>query len=373
MCKTVTKVNVFQSKKMGKETFVAIMAGGIGSRFWPLSRESRPKQFLDLLGVGKSMLQITFDRFAKAYPKQNILIVTSESYKQEVLNHLPDITPDQVISEPARKNTAPCILYAAQRIQSISPGANMIVTPADHFILEQDDFIKTLEQALHFLDQNEQSILTLGIQPTKPHTGYGYIQYEETPRRIKKVKTFTEKPTHEFAVQFLESGDFLWNSGIFLWSTDTIISSFKRHLPDVYDLFESIDYQTEKEKEQIKNAYSLCQNISIDYGVLEKEQNVYVIPSYFSWSDVGTWEALYDLRLEKEGENVSNATHVLSNQSDKTLVYVSNEKKLVVLQDVSNLIIVDTEDTLIICNKESEQKIKDVVHSLANKQLDEYL
>jgi len=249
----------------------------------------------------------------------------------------------------------------------------MIVTPADHFILEQDEFIQTIEQGVQFLEQNEASILTLGIQPSKPHTGYGYIQHEQTSRRFKKVKTFTEKPTYEFAVQFLESGDFLWNSGIFLWKTDTIIQSFQNHLPDVYELFKSIDYHGAGEKEQIQKAYSLCQNISIDYGILEKEQNVYVIPSYFSWSDLGTWEALYDLRVEKDGENVSNAENMLANHSKETLVYVSNEKKLVVLQDVTNLIVVDTEDSLIICNKDSEQKIKDVVHSLANKQLDEFL
>ncbi len=360
---------------MGKETFVAIMAGGIGSRFWPMSRKQRPKQFLDLLGIGKSLLQMTYDRFAAHYKEENILIVTSKDYVDEIKQQLPQLTNGQIITEPQRKNTAPCILHTALQIQEWMPDAHMVVTPADHFILEQDQFLATIDQGLDFIGQKSNALLTLGVQPTKPHTGYGYIQFDESDEAVKPVKTFTEKPTLAFAKRFLASGDFLWNSGIFIWSVETILHAFRWHLSDMYDLFQEIDYSADNAQfeQQVQQAYSRTQNISIDYGILEKSDQVYVLPAYFSWSDLGTWDALYEQRAEKKGDNVVQADISLIRNSSNNMVYIEPEDKLVVLQDVDNLIVVDKGDTLVIANKDSEQKLKDVVRELGSEGLQEYL
>jgi len=349
------------------------MAGGIGSRFWPLSRESRPKQFLDLLGIGKSMLQMTFERFEDIVGSDHIYIVTSDQYEDDILDQLPKLNKDQIISEPARKNTAPCILYAAKKLHQLAENSTMIVSPADHFILEQDIFKDTIDHSVSFLETNDDVLLTLGIQPTKPHTGYGYIQFEETSRRVKRVKTFTEKPSKEFAESFLASGDFLWNSGIFLWKTNAILKAFEEFLPELHSLFEDLDYNSTEEREQIEGAYSLCQNISIDYGILEKHKNVYTVPSYFTWSDLGTWESLYAHRAEGDGANVTNSSLIFPRNVNSSMVHVANKDKLVILQDVEELIVVDTDDALVICHKNSEQKIKEIVRSLQNQDLPEYL
>lgn len=357
---------------MNQKSFVTIMAGGIGSRFWPLSRNEKPKQFLDLLGVGKSLLQMTYERFSELFSEDEIFIVTSDNYVNLVLEQLP-ISRQQIISEPQRKNTAPCIAYSAFKLQSIHPNANMIVSPADHLILERDDFLMNIQEGLSFLEQ-EDALLTLGIQPTKPHTGYGYIQFEEEKdNRFKKVKTFTEKPNLSFAKQFISSGEFLWNSGIFIWSTSKILQSFKTHLPDVYDALADVNYGSDAEETEIQNAYSFCPNISIDYGILEKEKNIYVLPAYFTWSDLGTWEALHDINTEGSNANTTNSTQTRLNNVSNTIVHSLNKEKLVVLQDVDNLIVVDTEDVLLVCNKSSEQKLKEIVNLLSAKNYDEFL
>ena len=357
---------------MNQKSFVTIMAGGIGSRFWPLSRNEKPKQFLDLLGVGKSLLQMTYERFSELFSEDEIFIVTSDNYVNLVLEQLP-ISRQQIISEPQRKNTAPCIAYSAFKLQSIHPNANMIVSPADHLILEKDDFLMNIQEGLSFLEQ-EDALLTLGIQPTKPHTGYGYIQFEEEKdNRFKKVKTFTEKPNLSFAKQFISSGEFLWNSGIFIWSTSKILQSFKTHLPDVYDALADVNYGSDAEETEIQNAYSFCPNISIDYGILEKEKNIYVLPAYFTWSDLGTWEALHDINTEGSNANTTNSTQTRLNNVSNTIVHSLNKEKLVVLQDVDNLIVVDTEDVLLVCNKSSEQKLKEIVNLLSAKNYDEFL
>lgn len=358
---------------MKHKSFVTIMAGGIGSRFWPLSRNKKPKQFLDLLGVGKSLLQMTYERFSELFSDDEIFIVTADNYVDLVLEQLPNLPGEQIISEPQRKNTAPCIAYAAFKLQKINPNASMVVSPADHLILERDDFLMTLQEGLSFIEKNDV-LLTIGIQPTRPHTGYGYIQFEEhKTNRFKKVKTFTEKPNLSFAEQFISSGDFLWNSGIFIWKTKKILSSFKKYLPDVYEPLSEVNYGSEHEEIEIQNAYSYCPNISIDYGILEKEKNIYVLPAFFTWSDLGTWEALYEINAKETEENASNTKNSRLNNVKNTIVHISNKEKLVVLQDLDNLIIVDTNDVLLVCDKDSEQKLKEIVNLLSAKNFDEYL
>lgn len=358
---------------MKQKSFVTIMAGGIGSRFWPLSRNKKPKQFLDLLGVGKSLLQMTYERFSELFSEDEIFIVTSDNYVELVLQQIPNISRKQIISEPQRKNTAPCIAYAAFKLQNLHPDSNMVVSPADHLILEKDDFLMNVQEGISFIENND-ALLTLGIKPTKPHTGYGYIQFEEKKNeRFKMVKTFTEKPNLGFAKQFISSGEFLWNSGIFIWNTKKILSSFQQYLPDVYEALADVNYGTDTEETEIQNAYSLCPNISIDYGILEKEKNIFVLPTYFTWSDLGTWEALYDINTKNQESNTANTKNIRFNNVKSTIVHELNEDKLVVLQDVENLIVVDTDDVLLVCNKNSEQKLKEIVNLLSAKNFDEYL
>jgi mannose-1-phosphate guanylyltransferase len=270
---------------------VAIMAGGIGSRFWPQSRTAKPKQFLDILNTGRTLLQITFDRFANVCPKENIHVVTVEEYEYLVKEQLPEINPDQIVKEPIRRNTAPCIAYVCDRILAKDPEASIIVVPSDHLILYEDKFVEIISHCLEFVAQHP-SLVTLGIKPTRASTGYGYIQYDEEKREgdFFKVKTFTEKPDAEIAKTFVKSGDFLWNSGMFVWKAKDIIDAMHKYLPEVMDCFAGSRevYGTDKEKAFIENAYGQCTNISIDYGVMEKADNVYTIPSKFGWSDIGS-------------------------------------------------------------------------------------
>lgn len=358
---------------MSKKSFVTIMAGGIGSRFWPLSRGQRPKQFLDILGIGKSLVQMTYERFRPYFAIEDIYVVTSEQYIELVKTQLPELPIENIIAEPQRKNTATCIAYSAFKLNHIRPDSTMIVTPADHLIIEQDNFIETIKDGIDFVQKND-ALLTLGIQPTTPHTGYGYIQFENSSEKIKPVKLFTEKPNLAFAKQFVASGDFLWNSGIFLWNTTTILNSFQQHLPDIYDALSKIDYNTANEWEQIKEAYSLCPSISIDYGILEKEHDIFVKPAYFTWSDLGTWNAMYDINKKDENLNVVNNKEMIHLKSvSKSIVHSFDKKKLIVLQDVKDLIVVDTEDALVICNKNSEQKLKEIVNYLSTKNFEEFL
>lgn len=357
---------------MNTNSFVIIMAGGIGSRFWPLSRNARPKQFLDLLGIGKSLLQMTFDRFKPEYSNEQIFVVTSNEYVDLVLEQLPQLSRNQIIAEPQRKNTAPCIAYSAFKLNEKFPNSTMIVTPADHLILEKDDFISTIKSGVEFAQKND-ALLTLGIQPTKPHTGYGYIQFAENKNPVKKVKTFTEKPTLEFAKEFLDSGDFLWNSGIFIWNTSRILKSFQQYLPDVYESFKHINYNSSEENEQIAKTYSTCSSISIDYGILEKEKDIFVKPASFTWSDLGTWDALHEISEKDSNNNASNKNTIQLKNVSNSIVHQLGKEKIIILQDVDNLIVVETDDALVISNKDSEQKIKEIVQSLSANDLDKYL
>jgi mannose-1-phosphate guanylyltransferase len=345
------------------------MAGGIGSRFWPMSKTSYPKQFHDILGVGKTLLQLTFDRLKNICPSDQILVVTSTAYKDLVKEQLPEIKDDQILCEPSRRNTAPCVAYAAYKIKQLNPSANMVVAPSDHLILKEDAFINTLKSAIS-LAQEKNCLVTLGIKPNRPDTGYGYIQFVDFEGAqnpfIKKVKTFTEKPNHELAQQFIESGDFYWNSGIFIWSVASIIKAFESYLPDISRLFTEGEEKlnTAEEEKFIKSIYAVCPNISIDYGIMEKSSSVYVVLSDFGWSDLGTWGSLYTHVKHDEHENAVIGKNVMLYEANKNMVKVP-ENKLVVLQGLDDYIVVDSGDILLICRKHDEQKIKQIVNDVA--------
>ena len=364
-----------KTKKMNKNNYVAIMAGGIGSRFWPLSRTDFPKQFLDILNTGRTLIQSTYDRFTLFIPKENIYIVTTNQYKGIVAKQLPDLNVDNILCEPSRKNTAPCIAYISYKLYQLNPDANLICAPADHIILDPQGFKKTCQQALHFT-AHIKALVTLGIKPTHPNTGYGYIQYEqqEVSENVFKVKTFTEKPDKELAKTFISSGDFLWNAGIFVWQVKNIVKAFETFLPEMHDVFdaEKNNFSTGNEKEAIERIYPQCVNISIDYGVMEKADNVYIIPSSFGWSDLGTWASAYD-NLEKDYlENAVSGENVMIIDATKNMVHAAN-KKLILIQGLDDFIVVDTNDVLLICKKDKEQAIKEYVAEVKRNKGDKYL
>lgn len=349
------------------------MAGGIGSRFWPLSKMARPKQFLDILGLGRTLLQQTYDRFVQLMPPDQIFIVSNLEYKDLILEQLPDIPEENVLLEPLRRNTAPCIDYANFRILKKNPDANIVVAPSDHMIVKEEEFLSQVKLGLEFVENNN-SLLTMGIVPSRPETGYGYIQslqnevegYESAS--LMKVKTFTEKPDLKLARVFLESGDFYWNAGIFFWSLKSIMMSFETYLPEIHGLFkEGVDaYGTEREKAFIETAYSNCRNISIDYGVMEKADNVYVLVSDFGWSDLGTWGSLYEQLEKDERQNSVTGKHVFMYESDGTIVNVQDDK-LVVLQGLKDYIVVQNDNVILICRREDEQKIKQFVNEIKSE------
>ncbi len=360
---------------MTEKVYVAIMAGGVGSRFWPYSKTDRPKQFLDILGLGKTLLQLTYERFARIFPPEDIFVVTNESYTNLVKKQIPALKKSHIIGEPMRKNTAPCIGFTAWRMAKKDPHGLMVVAPADHMILETDIFEKNLKEAVEFANHLD-SLVTLGIQPTRPDTGYGYIQYlSEGEGPVKRVKTFTEKPNKELAEQFIQSGDFLWNSGIFIWSLASIKAAFNKYMSDEAEIFEGGQkyYNGLREKKFMREAFRLCPSISIDYGIMERAENVFVVPSSFNWCDLGTWASLYANQVKDENGNVIKHEQSLMQNTKECIVYSENEKKLIVLQDVNDLIVVDTDDTLLISNRASEQKVKHTVNELAVKGLDKYL
>lgn len=360
---------------MTKNNYVAIMAGGIGSRFWPMSRTDYPKQFLDILNTGRTLIQSTFDRFALFIPKEHIYIVTTEQYKDIVAEQLPDLPVENILCEPSRKNTAPCIAYISYKLQQINPDANLICAPADHIILEPENFKKTCIEALHFTS-HIKALVTLGIKPTHPNTGYGYIQYEQlaVSENVYKVKTFTEKPDKELALTFISSGDFLWNAGIFVWQIKNIIKAFETFLPEMHEVFdaESNNFNTPAEKDAIERIYPLCVNISIDYGVMEKADNVYIIPSSFGWSDLGTWASAYDNLGKDYLDNAVAGSNVMIIDATKNIIHADN-KKLVLVQGLDDFIVVDTEDVLLICKKDKEQAIKEYVAEVKRNKGDRFL
>ncbi len=352
-----------------KNRYCVIMAGGIGARFWPMSRTSHPKQFIDILGTGKTLIQQTYERFTKVCPEENILIVTNEIYKDLVMDQLPGIKDNQVLCEPSRRNTAPCIAYAAYKIQSENQDAVMVVAPSDHIILKEDIFSDVINAALNTTEKNDW-LLTLGIEPSRPDTGYGYIQFNDEitykeDARIKKVKTFTEKPNLEMAQSFLDSGDFLWNSGIFIWSLKSILNAFQSYLPEVNDIFkEGIGkYNSDQEVQFIHGTYSICKKISIDYGIMEKADNVYVLASDFGWSDLGTWGSLYAIRNKDDNGNAIIGRNVLTYDSSNCIINVP-EDKLVVLQGLEDYIVVEDDGVLLVCKMQDEQKIRQIVNDV---------
>lgn len=358
-----------------KNTYVAIMAGGVGSRFWPYSRIKKPKQFLDALNIGKTLIQQTYERFLNVCPKENIFIVTNVNYVDLVKEQIPEISDYQILKEPFKRDTAPCVAYVCQKILLKNENATIIVAPSDHLILKEIEFVKTINKAVDFAKDNDV-LLTLGIKPTNPNTGYGYIQYNEDTEKdgVYKVKVFTEKPNLELAKSFIESEDFLWNSGTFIWKVSTIMNSMKKLLPEIYDniVESSKSFYTENEDKAITKAYSACTSISIDYGILEKAENTYIIPADIGWSDIGTWNSLYAAHKKDYLGNAVNGNVQIFDSSDNVIMGQKKDK-IIVLNGVRDLCIIDTEDVLLITPKEREQEIKKITIGLNEKESDKFL
>lgn len=356
-------------------TYVAIMAGGVGSRFWPASRESRPKQFLDILGTGKSLLQMTFERFLQLCPAENIFVVTNGKYRDQIREQLPDLTDNQILLEPSRNNTAPSIAYTAFKLQSLDPKANFVVAPSDHIITNEASFVKSLQRGLDFAAQQD-ALLTLGIRPSRPDTGYGYINFEQeaVSEGVHKVKRFTEKPPLEKAEAFVASGDYLWNAGIFIWNVGSILAAMEQNATEIYNILKEGEatYNTPAEQEFINEKYPTTPDISIDFAVMEKAENVYTIPADFGWSDLGTWASLH---AESERDANRNTIQV----SEKVITDVQNclirapKDKLVVIKGLEDFIIVDEGDVLLIYPMSSEQEVKTVTKKLKSEGKDNYL
>ncbi len=357
-----------------RNAYVAIMAGGIGSRFWPMSRVARPKQFIDVLGTGKTLLQATYERFLSVCPAENIYVVTNSDYRDLVAEQLPELAPDQILAEPMRRNTAPCIAFAANMVAARDPEACMVIAPSDHLILNESDFRDIVNKAVVHAGLHDD-LVTLGIRPTRPDTGYGYIQFEEEGNNgVFPVKTFTEKPNLELAKTFMRSGDFLWNSGIFIWRVNTILEAFQQHLPEISEAFRELrPYAGQNGLEDyVRKAYSVVTNISIDYGVLEKADNVMVIPASFGWSDLGTWGSLYERYHRDYLGNAAHGKNIMIYDATNCMI-VAPDDKLVVLQGLDDYIVIDTPDALLVCQKEKEQFIRDMANDVKRKKGDRYL
>ena len=364
--------------KSNKNNYCVIMAGGVGARFWPMSKTSRPKQFIDVLGIGKTLIRLTFERFTNICPAENILVVTNKIYKDLVLSQLPELKEQQVLCEPSRRNTAPCVAYANYKIKAENPNAIIVVAPSDHIILKEDEFVRNIKTAMKAAEENDW-LLTLGIKPSRPDTGYGYIQFMEENAYtdnipLHKVKTFTEKPSLEIAQSFLASGDFLWNSGIFIWSLSSIMRAFNDLLPDVDCLFEKGVgvYNTAEEERFIAETYAVCKNISIDYGIMEKAKNVYTLAVEFGWSDLGTWGSLYTIRDKDKNQNTTVGKNVMLYNTENCIINVPNDK-LVVLQGLDDYIVVEEDNTLLVCKKEDEQQIRQFVADVKVEKGDKYV
>ena len=358
---------------MGSNYYAVLMAGGVGSRFWPVSTTTFPKQFHDMLGTGETLIQRTFSRLAKIIPPQNIFILTNERYNDLVLEQLPEVSQRQVVTEPAMRNTAPCILYASLKIKKENPDAVMVVAPSDHWIEDEDMFVSNLEQC--FEQCSKQDILmTLGIQPTFPNTGYGYIQYEKESEDVnKKVIKFTEKPNYETAQNFIKEGGYLWNAGIFIWSAKSIVkafSNFQKEMTALFDAGQEV-YNTDQEGEFIAENYPKSENISIDYAILEKAENVYVLPALFDWNDLGTWGSLYEKLEKTEANNAIVNAKVLEEDASGNMIRTSGEK-VVVVDGLKDYIIVDKEEVLLIYPKQKEQDIKKVLQKVKNEYGEHY-
>lgn len=341
--------------------FCVIMAGGIGSRFWPYSRKNKPKQFLDFFGTGDTLLQLTFNRYSKIVPKENIFVITNAQYEDLVKEQLPELSENRILLEPTRRNTAPCIAWASSKVKEVNPNANMIVAPADHLILKENEFIQAISKGLDFVAQSSQ-LLTLGIKPNRPETGYGYIQIaDEKQGEFYKVKTFVEKPQLEFAQIFVESHEFYWNSGIFLWNVNTILNAFNRIMPEI-----SAKLLNGEED------FASCPNISIDYGIMEKADNVYVQLCDFGWADLGTWGSLHDASPKDKHQNVIIKGHTLLYDCANNIIALP-EGKLAVLQGLENYLVADTDNVLLVCRKDDESTIRRYVNDTQVKLGDEFV
>ena len=353
-------------------TYCVIMAGGVGTRFWPKSRKSNPKQFLDILGTGKSFIRATYERFLPLVPSENFLVVTNQSYKDLVLEHIPELKEDQVLCEPIGRNTAPCIAYAAYRLKKSDPDAQMIVTPADHLVLNETEFHSTISECLEFV-ANSDALMTVGIKPTRPETGYGYIQKSNSDL-ISRVKCFTEKPNLELAQTFVECGEFFWNSGIFIWKVKSIVDAFEKFLPEHHALFSSIidSLGTSQESDAIAQVFSECKSISIDYGVMEKAENVYVRCSDFGWSDVGTWGSVYQLTRKDAYANARSHDGCYLYNTRNSIISIPKDK-IAVVNGLKDYIIVDTDDVLLICPRSEEQIIKKYIDDVKYDKGDKYI
>jgi mannose-1-phosphate guanylyltransferase len=351
------------------------MAGGIGSRFWPMSRTALPKQFLDILGTGKTLIQDTFDRYSKLVPPENIYIITSKEYVQTVKQQLSTLPPENILAEPSRKNTATCIAYIAFKLLKKDPEALMMAAPADNYIPDIEAFLQTARKALDFVD-SINALVTIGITPSSPNTGYGYIQHEspEVAPGVYEVKTFTEKPNLELAQTFLASGDFLWNAGIFTWKVKNILVAFEKYLPEIFEVFyaEKDRFNTGEETDAIEKIYPQCTSISIDFGIMEKADNVFVLPASFSWSDLGTWNSAWENTAKDYYQNAVAGNNVVVIDAKNCMVHVPNNK-LVMLQGLDDHIVVDTKDVLLICKRDKEQEIKDYVAEIKRNKGDKYL
>ncbi|MBR3493252.1 MAG: mannose-1-phosphate guanylyltransferase [Bacteroidales bacterium] len=340
--------------------YCIIMAGGIGSRFWPLSKDNYPKQFLDILGTGKSFIRSTYERFSPVIPDENFLVVTNKAYKQLVLEHLPMLKPEQVLCEPARRNTAPCIAYAAYHIQSCCKEANIVVTPADHLVTNETEFQRIIRLGFDFLTKHQNALMTIGIKPSRPETGYGYIQVpkQDVLPEVVKVEMFKEKPNYETAVKFVAEGNYFWNSGIFLWTLDGIMQAFKQYLPEMVEVFEKGKhlFGTPKEQDFISEHFVDCPNISIDYGVMEKSPNTYTIPADFGWSDIGTWGSLFT-HAKKDNNGNALRGKVVSVDNKNTIINIEEGFEAVV-EGLEDYLVAYRDHSLLVCKLHDEQQIK---------------
>ncbi|MEE1946857.1 mannose-1-phosphate guanylyltransferase [Pedobacter sp. KR3-3] len=348
------------------------MAGGVGSRFWPKSRNNFPKQFIDILGIGKSLLQLTYERFLKVCPEENIYFLTNEIYTDLIKEQLNGVSDKNIISEPCRRNTAPCIAYAAFKIKDLNPNANLVVAPSDHLILKEDVFISKIEKALAFAEHND-ALVTLGIEPTRPDTGYGYIKYlKSSATEIFKVEQFLEKPTLEKAKAFLATNEYVWNAGIFIWNVNALLSGFKNFAIELYSVFERGErlYNTDDEYVFIKENYPKCENISIDFALMEKAENVYTLPGDFGWSDLGTWASLHEVMSKDASNNSFGGKAAFLQDTENCLIQIPKEK-IAVIKGLANYIVVDDGEVLMIYPKNLEQEVKNVSASVADS-LGEY-
>jgi mannose-1-phosphate guanylyltransferase len=346
---------------MKNNFYAVIMAGGVGSRFWPVSTQKFPKQFHDMLGTGQSLIQRTFERINELVPTNNILIATNENYEKLVLQQIPQLSTKQLLLEPVMRNTAPCILYAALKIYQQNPDAVILVAPSDHWIKDEGEFLRNIQTSFEACAKDD-ILMTLGIQPDHPNTGYGYIQYKNANTEIKKVKNFTEKPDLQTAESFLESGDYLWNAGIFVWSVKSILKAFKAYLPEMVDTLDDGNnvYNSDFEDDFIKSNYKKCENISIDFGIMERAENVHVLPVDFGWNDLGTWGSLYGKLKKDEDENAVVGANVIFRDAKGNMIRTENGKR-VVIQGLEDFIVVEKKDIIMICPRKDDQDIKQIM------------